>query len=345
MRTGRLFLLTIKQAIKKPIILILMLISVILSFAFKKISDSKTEMAITAGFYLENEEGTYKDLKVDLLSFDGLIDFVYYDDMNKMIDDVKSYKLECGYVIDGDMFSKMMDNKITALIHVIKSNKTTMDSVINEALYSNVFPHISYLGVSDYLMNDSGISEQYKEGLFDESTINKLFKTYQESGSGYQFSYEGEPQDYKITKEEIFLSPVRGILCLIVLISSFAGAYTFYKENENPVFTMKRVRIVYITVPVIFTSIVSLISLFLSHTSTNLIKEIFVMLLYSLICIIYTLIISSIIKKEVAFASLLPIIVIASIICTPILFDLSEFVPLIRYLKYLWPTNYYLMLF
>ena len=340
----RLFLLTIKQTFKRPVIIIFMLAIPICVYLLNRVSYEE-ESVITAMYYIKGNDSADKELADALKKYDGLFKFVSADSEKELTDCVKRNEYECGYIFEGNIFDEMMSGNTSDLIRVVYSDKSTMTPIINETVFSVVFPIISEMKLEKYLTEKGATSEAYDEGLFDEELIKTFYNINYTNGSTFSFRYSGEPEGYTFTKQTILLAPVRGVLSLIILISAFAGAFAFYKEGDNPVFAIAKVRLSFVAVPALISMLVAYISILVSGLSENALYEALYLIIYTSVVILYTFILCLIIKKGASFAGLLPIIVIGCIAFTPVFIDISTFIPSLNILKYLWPTHYYLMFF
>lgn len=345
MNLARLILLTIKQTIKKPAIIVLLLIMPILAVLIKHIMPTASEdLHITALYYLDADNDKAQELYDALEDYDGLFVFEPASSERELISAVDRGQAECGYIIDSDIYEKMAKHKYRDSIEVVVSDSTTLMPVINETLYAIIFPTATKTDVTSYLENDSAVASYYND-IFTTNTIDELYDMYFTNGSTFQFEYSDEPDDYTFTKESILLSPLRGILALLILIAGFSGGLAYYREAENPVFALKRVRFTFIMVPIILLSISTVISLIIGGIFENLLTELSALLLYDFLCIIICFILSLIIKKGSLYAGILPVIILGCLVFTPIIIDLEGLIPILDKLSYIWPTKYYLMFF
>ena len=341
----RLILLTIKQTIKKPAIIGLLLIMPILAVIIAHIMPSASEeLHITALYYLDTDNDEAEYLYEALEDYDGLFIFEPANSERELINTVKKGKAECGYIIDSDIYQKMAKHKYRDSIHVVVNDNTTLMPVINETLYAIIFPAATKEDVTRYLEEDSVVSPYYDD-IFDTADIDELYEMYFTNGSTFRFEYSDEPDNYTFTKESILLSPLRGTLALLILIAAFSGGLAFYKEAENPVFALWRVRFTFMIVPVILLSFSALISLIIGGIFTDFVTEFSALLLYDTICIALCFILGLVIKKGSLYAGILPVVILGCLIFTPIIIDLEGLIPILDKLSYIWPTKYYLMFF
>lgn len=380
MNSFRLFITMLKQYIRKPECIILLLALPLLTFLLSNVSRTE-EKTIRAACYfpgitttdlsseLPAAPGTQPDLRyaplpeelpddmaisADAASFltlakrlcqyEGLYTFYLCSSEQEVYDAVAANQAECGYIFPDDLYEELLDNNIEELVTTVASPSTTMLPVINETVYSMIFEELALDALKQYLTEDSAVSEGYGI-LFDNKDIEEAYNRYLLGDSVFHFEYNGRPEDYHLMVSSALLSPIRGLLSILMLLSAFSGAVSYYKLSENPVFHRMKVRIISIIVPVLYTLPVMLLCILFGHLSTGLFKELLMLILYGTACILGTLLLTLCIKKRVIFISILPILTLACLIFTPVFIDISVLVPALKPLSYVLLPYYYLIQF
>lgn len=362
MRFPRLFYLLLKQYIRKPECLLLLLSLPLLTVLLSHLSKTE-ERPIEAVCYIPPiaaeipdgivESGTDTDfhaaetlasLADKLNTYDGLYTFRLCETEQEVVNAVAAGRAECGYIFPRDLYENLLDGNLRELITTVASPSTTMLPVINETVYSLVFEDLALLSLEQYLANDSAVSEEYGV-LYDNAVIEELFQKYMLGDSAFHFEYEGNPKDYRLTASSVLLSPIRGLLSVLMLLSALTGALSYYRLAENQVFDTWKVRIGCTSIPVLCTVPVMLLCIRFAGLSAGFGKEFFFLLLYAAGCIVITLFLTLFIKKRVIFTSILPLLILACLVFTPVFIDISVFLPALKPLSYLFLPYYYLSLF
>ncbi|MGN0347796.1 MAG: hypothetical protein ACI4DU_10995 [Lachnospiraceae bacterium] len=374
MKFSRLFFLTIKRYIKYPAFLLLLLMLPIAAiFLSKEQKEEKNGIFVGYCFYDEEEPEAsvvmtkYADflpeeletddfkslpgnknaqevLEEALFSYHGMFEFISFDSIDEMILQVEKGELECAYLIPINLYDYLFNGEKKNRAMVFTSPSTTLSKVATETIYSMLYTGISRQALTDYFFSRSAISKhlQYPK---DVSAIEEIYQTFLTNGSTFDFEYVNAPEDFQPTNVNIALSPLRGIFALLILLASLVGAFDFYKEAENPIFARKTVRLAYIMVPTLFCGIDAVVCLAFSPFFQNVFYEISAMLLYCALCIIFTFIMANIIKRQAIYYACLPIFLFACLLLSPIFFDFSAFLPVLKPLSYLFLPTYYLRLF
>lgn len=343
MNIFRLLLLTTKQVIKKPAVIVLLLLIPICVLFLNNTSKSE-KASITALYYLDADSEDTEALYDALENYDGLFQFEPVDSENKLRRMVNSGEYECGYIIDSEIYEKLADKEYSDLIELVYHSRSTMTAIINETVFSICFPTAAQNAIVEYLTK-KGVSKETIDEYYSKQDIKDIYYTYFTNGSTFHFEYEGAPEEFSITKNTIMLTPLRGILALIIMIAGFSGALSLYRDNNNPVYSYKRIRFAFIAVPVLLSGLTAYISIVISKLSEDYIKELLYLMLYMIVVIIYCYILSEIIKNGALFAGLLPFIILGSMAFTPVILDFAQYLPVLSKLRFIWPTWYYLLFF
>ena len=350
MRISRLLLIITKRYLKKPFTWLILLIIPALCVFIKLNKDAINSHEITVGFNIgdtEDEDSReLNNLLTDKLSNStSLYKFVEYNDLDKMVNDVQSTSIECGYYIPGDMFVRLINDEKEDLINVYISPSTTMNPIINETLYSYIFNILETERLKIYLSDRSIIKDKFEDNTYNTADVSRIYNEIFAGDKPFHFDLSGNPTEYSITTKSIILSPLRGLLAILIILSGFTGALEFYKDQENPIFHKQRIRLIYILVPSILTFISSFISLSILSMHSFSISEFGNLLIYTLASIAFVYLLSLIIKRPVFFASLIPIFIIGCLIFTPVFINIGEFIPTLKPISYAFLPYYYLMLY
>lgn len=361
MRFTRLFYMLLKQDIRKPEYLLLLLSLPILTLLLSHVSKTEEQPILAVCYIPSVSEETLNDMPYDsytpchvdtaltllaqrLHTYDGLYTFRLCASEQEVYQAVASSRAECGYIFSEDLYSELLGGNLKDLITTVASPSTTMLPVINETVYSLVFEDLALLSLERYLANDSAVSAEYGV-LYDDAMMEELYQKYMLGDSTFRFDYDGSPKDYQLTASAVLLSPIRGLLAVLMLLSALTGAISYYRLAENPVFDTWKVRIACIVIPVLCTAPVMLLCIYSAGLGTGIGREILFLLLYAAACIIETLLLTLCIKKRVIFTSLLPLLILACLVFTPVFIDISVFLPALKPLSYLFLPYYYLILF
>ena len=307
MNIFRLFVIILKEYIRKPFTYLIVISIPAIVFFLNFSQESINSHSITAGFITDSDQ-----VKSAMNNYNGIYEFISYENENEMKRDILNNKLECGYVFCDDFIDSMLNGKKNNNITVYISSASTLHPMINETVYSCIFPELSRLGLEDYIENKSAAKEYYQEKIFTTSDITDLYKKYYTNDSTFHFNYNKEPSNYKLDTVSLLLNPVKGLVAIMILLSALTGAYSFYNSGQNLIKANILVRLVYIIVPALISLISALFSILITSkkiTDRNIISIFLILLIYTSACIIFSLILTIVIKKAIVYASIIPIII------------------------------------
>lgn len=334
-----------KRQLKRPSFLIILLIFPLFTVLFSINNREKTSSIQVALFCQDPSEFTSL-IMTKLVDREGLIDFYICESKDKLLDDVSKKSAECGYIIYPDLLEKLNRGKRKNQIDLIVSPSSTMSKITNEVVYSELFEEYSLELLKDFIKNDDLLVDYDLDYL--NKTIETLYRLHMADGSTFSFEYENGLETYETTLSPILLAPVKGLIAILILLSGFSGALNYYNDKEShifdnmPFFLANSLRVLSIAAPVILSTIMGLLCILFSGGEDFLSQSFFTLILYAFSVIGFSCILMSLLKNKIIFASLIPIILIGSLIFTPVFIDFSTFVPMLKPLRYLFLPYYYL---
>lgn len=141
--------------------------------------------------------------------------------------------------------------------------------------------------------------------------------------------------------------PQRGILAVCIFLSGLCGLLTDWKDREEKRFVRLApnwmTTVVNVWIPTVFTSLMTVVTLYLTGQAGAFGKELIDLLCYQFLIAAYCCIIRVVVKKQEAITALIPILTLASMVCAPVWIRLSVYLPVFRLLEKLFPVTYYLL--
>ena len=360
MKPFRLFWLTVKQYLCSPFLLFLLIAAPCLCIFASHRQASEQDDRIRVGFCIvsdgeeasriadaDNEDITY--LTDALGSHESLFAFYRAADPDTLRADVARGTAECGYLIPADLYEQLRAGNKKELITVLTSPRTTMNAIINERLFAMIFERLSGQVLFQYLTEDSAIAAYYPAS-YTEKDVEELYRMYLTNGSTFSFTYDNTVNEFHYGTQAVLTSPLRGLFAVLILLSGFVGALSYYQAAEHPVFARKRVRIVRILVPMLFSCVFSLVCLYsipqvsgISHSLPGFFLEAGRLLLYMALCLVFLFVLTSLIPYRGILYALFPLYLMGCLIFSPIFLDASQFLPELKTLSYFFLPTWYLL--
>ncbi len=358
MNPFRLLLLRLKSLILTPAFLVLLLAlpAAALLIPAAVSYDTGVDDTIAAGYIVldEDEEpleaDDYENEIADFTAIldhgdpDSLFSFKGFEDMNELRAGVVSGDLECAYLIPADLFDRMRDGDKKKLIPVLTSPKSSLVALVNETVYAAIFDCLSGPIFLDYLKDKSALADLIPALISEEEILDEQ-ATHQMDGSTFSFQYENTPKAHAVSRNAVLLSPLKGLLAVIILLAGFTGALTYYNAAENPLYARFSVRVVMILAPMLLCSLLTLICIILipGLMESNIFIEIGKLLLYQLICLIFLMLVTTLIRGRSVIYAFMPVYLLCCLIFSPVFIDLGQFIPVMQGLKWVFMSSFYLM--
>ena len=339
-----------KRILKKPmfqITILLIPILLFLLFTFNKSSDSLVRVALISG----NDEYSQNFVKDLLDSSNHVISYYQCYDESQMRKDVLTGKAECGYIMPDDMprkIAQFSSKKKQGIITAIVKKESISTKIVNEIIYGRLFSERAYPVLKDF------INEKQPDRLTpaEDEKMYDAFSKYLIEPLMFSFEYADGSKNDLLNNDDsshnYYMLPVRGILSVLILISSMSGVlmlsnddrkntWGFIRLSKRPAFNY-----FYIFMSILPIAICSLAAIFITGISTNVLNEIRLMVLYTLLLTGFSSLLKALIKNIYVLCSLIPVTVLLSLIICPVFIDIGSIVPQTRFVRLFLPTNYYL---
>ena len=339
-----------KRILKKPmfqITILLIPILLFLLFTFNKSSDSLVRVALISG----NDEYSQNFVKDLLDSSNHVISYYQCYDESQMRKDVLTGKAECGYIMPDDMprkIAQFSSKKKQGIITAIVKKESISTKIVNEIIYGRLFSERAYPVLKDF------INEKQPDRLTsaEDEKMYDAFSKYLIEPLMFSFEYADGSKNDLLNNDDsshnYYMLPVRGILSVLILVSSMSGVlmlsnddrkntWGFIRLSKRPAFNY-----FYIFMSILPIAICSLAAIFITGISTNVLNEIRLMVLYTLLLTGFSSLLKALIKNIYVLCALIPVTVLLSLIICPVFIDIGSIVPQSRFVRLFLPTNYYL---
>lgn len=150
------------------------------------------------------------------------------------------------------------------------------------------------------------------------------------------------------TYNNYYMLPVRGILAVLILMSGLAGVLMLNRDDEKGVWGMIRRNrrssfdFFYIFSSQFLVAVCSLAAIMCTGLAVNFVWELFILLIYSLLVTSFCNILRMIIKNQYTFCSVIPVLILLSLLVCPVFIDLGNISGIIGVIRKLLPVSYYL---
>ncbi|MCD8158779.1 MAG: hypothetical protein LUD77_07775 [Clostridiales bacterium] len=230
------------------------------------------DIKIKAGIYTESSVDTslFKE-------YDGAAEFIFYNDIEKMKNDVSGRMIECGYYFTENLPEVYSSEDIKNSIICYKSPATAFDKVINEIIFSELFYSYAYNILEEFAYEKKAVNT---ERLFE--IYNSLLNT----DAVISLKYEYIENSAVETETVNVFGFLRGILGIYIMLGGILGGFYLIKDFKtgfgksfSPLLKTV-VSYTYFTVPAVLCGASSLPGLYLSGNGS--LAEVLITFFYSL---------------------------------------------------------------
>lgn len=343
-----LYLMT-KRLLKKPsfVLILLMLPAVLLIYrAVITEDDGKLHVAL---YFEERDELAERFLGEVKNQMSEIFLFYECEEEEDLYSDVAAGRAECGYVFPAGMAETILTDEWLGMITAVTSERTVYGGIVNEIVYDRLSRTFSYEVTLDYLVRRSGLDITREEA---GSRLRELFAKSMEGPSFVQYvtvDSAGRAVDDEVRKaESVLTKPIRGTVAIFVLLTGMAGlVFWFQDDAEGRYRVMARekrplISFASILMPTALAGIAGLLCLGISGLWSGAAREILPMACYVLFVTAFCNILRFLIPSVHAVCATIPILVLISYLCCPIIIDIEILVPAIRFVRAALLPQYYL---
>ncbi|WP_459129593.1 hypothetical protein [Guggenheimella bovis] len=330
--------LSLKRAFKKKgFIALLVALPLLSALIFYWSSHHTTGVEVGV---LRSEEEAFKEVSERILKNEGMYHFVLYDEREVLEEDVANRKLEAGVVFDASEGS--LGTKVTMLM----SPSSVSQGIIAEIIFSELLDVKTEDVLRDLVKETKLFDFDLKKAQED---VLKYYSKHQANGGPFHFSYEyldGTNAD----EAGFTLFQSEGLIAIFVLLGAWIHVLEWYKDESNRLylaFSTKRQAIagfLSVLVPTLLITISGILVLIITEGSQGIFKGIGL--------ILYTLSVCSLLfgakaffRSPLRYASLIPVVLLGSIITSPMIVNVGKYIPGIHILEKFFLPSYYLNMY
>lgn len=332
------FLMYTKRLLKKPAFLILLLL--IPTFLPLISVMMKGESGIlTIALVNENKNETAEKIIGKLTDKESIINYKICNTKDEAVQMVKNKTADGAWIFAKNIREKTDKYAVSKIpfVEVIEREENISLKISRELLYGALYNGISYSLYKNYVYENILPKDQISE--------EELEYYYYVS-----VNTEGIVEIKKLDSEEktqssnLLVTPVRGILSLMVIICQLAAVMFYLKDRSEGKFDWlsenKRIIPAFgsLLSAGLLAGITAVISFFVSKMSLKPDKEIISMLLFILASTGFSLVLCCVFKSPAKLGAAVPGIIIIMLALSPVFFSFKE----LRLVRILIPTHYYL---
>lgn len=339
----RWFLLLNKRLYKKPAFIAILAIIPICILAFRVAAESDSGFLNIALAQENKSDKVSSNVINDLISEDSLIRYTVYDSHEEAIRAVTSGKADAAWLFPDKLNEKLTsfaeDHFNDEFIRIIERESNVFLRLSHEKLSAELYKYSAQAFFISYTRQElediDALSDEELIAYFDNISITEDLFTFENPATS-----TGSSKD----AFNYLLSPVRGLLSVLIVLCGMAAAMFCIQDEQSGTFSWipdrKKIYVSFacIFIAVLNISVIVFLSLIISGLAGNILIEFPAMLLYSICCSLFCLLLKYIIPNLRAYASVIPLMMVVMIGVCPVFFGLKIF----NTLNLIFPPTYYI---
>lgn len=338
------YLLLNKRFLKKPGMWVILIIIPLLVLALNFVSREESGI-LRIALAAENSKDSFALQVIDDITEDNrLINFTVCGTPTEAENLVKTNKADSAWIFPDDMGEKLdlliRDNKKTEIIRIVEREESIPLMLAREKLCGAVYKNCSSsLYIKFIRQNVSQLDDT------DDAKLLEYYNAINANGNLFDFSYANPNHSTKDATETGYLmTPVRGLMAVMLVLCGLAAAMFYMQDDAMGTFawinqkTKPLVAAVFHIIPISLTAATMLISLYFSGLWVNLVREVVILLLYTLCTALFCMIIRLILGSIKMLSAATPVIIMLFAVICPVFIDIK----VLRPIQYLFPTFHYL---
>lgn len=329
-----------KRLYKKASFIAVLLLIPVAVISFSVLAKEESGFATIIVAQENKEDRVSSEIVNELVNDRGLLLFKEAESPEQAINTIEKGEADIVWIFPADMtdgIDRYLDGE-DAFIRIIERDSNVVAKVAREKFAVIVYKHCAKANYIKY------IRTHFEE--LEDMSDTELFKYYNEFDPGEELFLFGSPEGefQRVESSGYLLSPVRGLLSVVVMLCGIAAALYYLSDEKKGTFAgvpMQKkpaVKFGCILIAVFNTVVVMMVSLALSGLCTVWYRELAATLLFILCCTSFCYLLLELFGSIKTIGALLPVLVIAMIAICPIFFDFRS----VQYIQLLFPPTYYI---
>lgn len=274
-----------------------------------------------------------------------LILFTQYDTPVSATQAVSMGQADAAWIFPEDMqgkISKFVDSRLASdyIVTVIEREETIPLRLSHEKLAGELFNYCSDTLYINFVREEL----PQLDNLSDEEIMTH-YENFIMDGELFTFAYpdSSRPTD-DVKSLNYLLAPMRGLLAVLVMLCGLSAAMFYIQDEAHGTFAWlphsRRPLAAFAcqSIAILNTAVVMLISLAVIGLTVSVMREILMLILFTLCSTVFCMVFSEIFRNIKVLGAITPLAVVLMIAVCPVFFDLAP----LRPLQYIFPPTYYI---
>jgi len=336
------FLLLSKRLYKKPsFLIILALIPICVAAVRLAVTQEGSGFVRIALAQQQAGEGTGAEVIQSLSDESGIVFYMKMDSQEAAVDAVIAGDADEAWIFPADLIGAIREfhaGRRDYVVQIITREEQVALNLAREKIPAAVYEQGAKAYYLDYIRNRlaqlDGVSDEELLTYFDQVQVDEDFFVH---GNPADLTGTGEATNY-------LTSPIRGMLAVLVTLCGMAATLYFMQDMAVGTFSHIKqsrqglVAFGCIATAVLNVSVVVLLTLFLSSLGGAPIREIGILLLYTVSVAAFCMLMKELLPGSNSFGAVLPLLTVVMLGLCPVFFDFRK----LQALQLIFPPTYYI---
>ena len=338
------FLLLNKRLYKKLSFILILLLIPVLVFSYSNVAQQDSGV-LTVALAQVGDDPMATGVIRDLMEENSLVRFLACETPQAAKDLVSGGDADAAWIFPDKMEEKVYRfvanaSRKNAFIHVVERDSSVPVILAREKLSGAMYANCSKAMFLSYIRdNVPELSEK------SDAELLTHFDAISVDGDFFQFSLmESSEASQEAQDANYLLTPVRGLLAVVTVLSGLATAMYYMHDDRAGTFAWipegKKAGVEFgcQMICVLNVSAVILIALGLSGLAVSLGREVLMLLLYAICTALFCMTVRRLCGKLAVLGTVLPLLIVVMLVVCPVFFDLG----MLRTFQYIFPPTYYI---
>lgn len=341
--------LLLKRQIKNPAVIVFLLGMPLTAVIVMQIPEMNEAQLPRVGIVISNGDEISEKVLNQLTNGKYSMEFYSASSYEDLREDVRTGAAECGYIFHSQMTEKLKNDDYADMIVQLQNGTDFVPSMAKEIVFSALFSVYAKDMAVEYVAS-SPIFDKYADRA--KQLVANSYDQYLSGASTFYMKFSR--LDMEDAAEVVSIGdttgsfPVKGILAILVYLAGLFGCVQWKMDEKKGVFLTLpygfRIasRPLYALIPTVLFAISAELTFFFSHTP-NMAAELWRMPLYIVAIAAFSWILNLVTPSARAMVSIIPVLLIASLVLCPVFINVLTYVPAAKHLARLLLPYYYLM--
>ncbi len=278
----------------------------------------------------------------DLMNEDTLVLFSKADTPSQATELVKTGLADEAWIFPEntkDSLAKFVSVGKDKFITIICREQTVFTRLTHEKLSCSLYEYCA----KAYYVNFTRENLPELDSLSDAELI-EYYDNVSIDEELFVFDNPTSTQENNSGNTNYLTTPIRGLLAVIAVLCAMASAMYFMQDESSGTFShIPQARQIYIAFGCLMIAVLNIsaavfISLFAAKLSVGLLRDFVALLLFSVCCTVFSLMLKLIIPSQKLYGALIPLLTVVMLVVCPIFFDMD----VMKKIQLLFPPTYFI---